>query len=196
MTSFEFQLHELGPDVLSGLIVHSIEKAPELLAEFATIADNSPDELTVWSVMRKAPPLPFLPAEWHGREVLIFAACYSGPMDEGEKAMAVLRALGEPIADVISPHKFVDWQAAFDPLLTPGARNYWKSHDFDALSSDAISGLLKAIASLPDPACEVFIAHVGGAMARVEAGSTAYPQRSAHFIMNVHTRWGGPQQGC
>ncbi|WP_171235033.1 FAD-binding oxidoreductase [Ruegeria sp. HKCCA6837] len=192
VTSFEFQLHELGPDVLSGLIVHPIEKAPELLAEFATIADNSPDELTVWSVMRKAPPLPFLPAEWHGREVLIFAACYSGPMDEGEKAMTALRALGEPIVDVISPHKFVDWQAAFDPLLTPGARNYWKSHDFDALSSDAISGLLKAISSLPDPACEVFIAHVGGAMARVQAGSTAYPQRSAHFIMNVHTRWEDP----
>ncbi len=189
VTSFEFRLHELGPDVLSGLIVHPIENAPELLAEFATIADNSPDELTVWCVMRKAPALPFLPAEWHGREVLIFAACYSGPMDLGEKAMAALRALGEPIADVISPHKFVDWQAAFDPLLTPGARNYWKSHDLDELSSDAISSLLNAIANLPDPACEVFIAHVGGAMARVEPGSTAYPQRSAHFIMNVHTRW-------
>ncbi len=192
VTSFEFQLHELGPEVLSGLIVHPIENAPELLAEFAIIADNSPDELTVWSVMRKAPALPFLPAEWHGREVLIFAACYSGPMGEGEKTMAALRALGEPIADVISPHKFVNWQAAFDPLLTPGARNYWKSHDLIEFSSDAISSLLKAIANLPDPACEVFIAHVGGAMARVEPGSTAYPQRSAHFIMNVHTRWEDP----
>ncbi len=194
VTSFEFQLHDLGPDVLSGLIVHPIEKAPELLAQFAAIADNSPDELTVWSVMRKAPPLPFLPEEWHGREVLIFAACYSGPMGEGEKAMSPLRALGEPIADVISPHKFVDWQAAFDPLLTPGARNYWKSHDFDALSSGAIAGLLEAISSLPDPACEVFIAHVGGAMARVESSATAYPERSAHFIMNVHTRWEDPSK--
>ncbi|WP_171207273.1 MULTISPECIES: FAD-binding oxidoreductase [unclassified Ruegeria] len=192
VTSFEFQLHELGPDVLSGLIVHPIEKAPELLAEYAVIADTSPDELTVWSVMRKAPPLPFLPEEWHGREVLIFAACYSGPMEDGEKAMASLRALGDPIADVISPHRFVDWQGAFDPLLTPGARNYWKSHDFDALPSDAISELLKAISNLPDSACEVFIAHVGGAMARVDTGSTAYPQRSAHFIMNVHTRWEDP----
>ena len=92
---------------------------------------DAPDELTVWAVMRKAPPLPFLPAEWHGREVLIFAACYSGDMTEGEKAMRSLRALGNPIADVISPHPFTAWQAAFDPLLTAGARNYWKSHDFD-----------------------------------------------------------------
>ncbi|CAD0185964.1 6-hydroxy-D-nicotine oxidase [Ruegeria sp. THAF57] len=192
VTSFEFQLHDLGPEVLSGLIVHPIENAPALLAEYAKIADTSPDELTVWSVMRKAPPLPFLPEEWHGREILIFAACYAGAMEDGEKAVARLRALGDPIVDVISPHSFVDWQAAFDALLTPGARNYWKSHDFETLSSDAITGLLDGIATLPDPACEVFIAHVGGAMARVGADSTAYPQRSAHFIMNVHTRWEDP----
>ncbi|WP_171123677.1 MULTISPECIES: FAD-binding oxidoreductase [unclassified Ruegeria] len=192
VTSFEFQLHDLGPEVLSGLIVHPIENAPALLAEYAKIADTSPDELTVWSVMRKAPPLPFLPEEWHGREILIFAACYAGAMEDGEKAVAGLRALGDPIVDVISPHSFVDWQAAFDALLTPGARNYWKSHDFETLSSDAITGLLDGIATLPDPACEVFIAHVGGAMARVGADSTAYPQRSAHFIMNVHTRWEDP----
>jgi hypothetical protein len=73
--------------------------------------------------MRKAPPLPFLPAEWHGREVLIFAACYEGDMAEGEKATRALRALGKPIVDAISPHPFVDWQTAFDPLLTAGARN-------------------------------------------------------------------------
>ncbi|SPJ31194.1 BBE domain-containing protein [Falsiruegeria mediterranea] len=106
--------------------------------------------------------------------------------------MAGLRSLGTPIADVISPHAFVDWQAAFDPLLTPGARNYWKSHDFDALPSDAIQALLDGIATLPDPACEVFIAHIGGAMARVAVNETAYPQRSSHFIMNVHTRWEDP----
>jgi len=192
VTSFEFQLHELGPEVLSGLIVHPIAEAPGLLAEFNRIADNAPDELTVWSVMRKAPPLPFLPEEWHGREVLIFAACYSGSMEDGEKAMADLRSLGDPIADVISPHSFVDWQAAFDPLLTPGVRNYWKSHDFEALPPDAVSNLLDGIATLPDPACEVFIAHVGGAMARVDVSATAYPQRSSHFVMNVHTRWEDP----
>ncbi len=189
VTSFEFRLHALGPQILSGLIVHPIEEAPGLLAQFAKIANTAPDELTVWSVMRKAPPLPFLSEEWHGREVLIFAACFAGSLADGERAMAELRALGNPIADVVSPHAFVDWQAAFDPLLAPGARNYWKSHDLETLTGDAIASLLDGIATLPDPACEVFIAHVGGAMARVDAGATAYPQRSSHFIMNVHTRW-------
>jgi FAD/FMN-containing dehydrogenase len=189
VTSFEFKLHPLGPEVLSGLIVHPFDKAGELLPEYRRIAKEAPDELTTWIVMRKAPPLPFLPAEWHGKEVLIFAACYSGDMKEGERAMKGLRALGKPIVDVISPHPFTGWQAAFDPLLTPGARNYWKSHDFTDLPDAAIKVILDAVRTLPSPECEVFIAHVGGAMARVAPDATAWPNRSAHFIMNVHTRW-------
>ena len=121
VTSFEFNLHPLDPEVLSGLIVHPLENAGELLSDFRQIAREAPDELTIWVVMRKAPPLPFLPTEWHGKEVLIFAACYSGDMKEGEKAVKALRALGRPIVDVISPHPFTGWQAAFDPLLTPGS---------------------------------------------------------------------------
>ena len=81
--------------------------------------------------MRKAPPLPFLPEEWHGKEVLILAMCWVGDMAAGEKAMAELRGLGNPIVDVVSPHPFAGWQTAFDPLLTAGARNYWKTHDFE-----------------------------------------------------------------
>jgi FAD/FMN-containing dehydrogenase len=187
VTSFEFNLHKLGPEVLSGLVVHPFEKAGELLPAFRRIANEAPDELTIWAVMRKAPPLPFLPNEWHGKEVLIFAACYSGDIKEGEKAVKPLRALGTPIADVISPHPFTGWEAAFDPLLTPGARNYWKSHDFTDLSDAAIKAILQAVRTLPSPECEVFIAHVGGAMARVPANSTAWPNRDAHFIMNAHT---------
>jgi FAD/FMN-containing dehydrogenase len=189
VTSFEFKLHPLGPEVLSGLIVHPLDRARELLPEFRRIAREAPDELTTWVVMRKAPPLPFLSTEWHGKEVLIFAACYSGDIKEGEKATKALRALGKPIVDVISPHPFVGWQAAFDPLLTPGARNYWKSHDFTDLPDAAIKVILDGVRTLPSPECEVFIAHVGGAMARVPANATAWPNREAHFIMNVHTRW-------
>ena len=90
---------------------------------------------------------------------------------------------------MISPHPFTGWQAAFDPLLTPGARNYWKSHDFTDLPDAAIKVILDAVRTLPSPECEVFIAHVGGAMARVAPNATAWPNRNAHFIMNVHTRW-------
>jgi FAD/FMN-containing dehydrogenase len=194
VTSFEFRLHPVGPEVLSGLIFHPQEQARELLPRYRRIVAEAPDDLTCWVVLRKAPPLPFLPETVHGTDVMIFAACYAGDMAEGEKAVAPLRALGAPIADVIGPHPFTGWQAAFDPLLTPGARNYWKSHDFTELSEAATEVILDHAGRLPTPECEIFIGHLGGAVNRVAADATAYPHRDADFIMNVHTRWQDPAQ--
>jgi FAD/FMN-containing dehydrogenase len=194
VTSFEFRLHPVGPEVLSGLIFHPQDKAADLLPRYRRIVAEAPDELTCWVVLRKAPPLPFLPSEAHGTDVLIFAACYAGDMAAGEKAVAPLRALGKPIVDVIGPHPFTGWQAAFDPLLTPGARNYWKSHDFADLSEGAIEAILSYAGRLPAPECEIFIGHLGGAMSRVAADATAYPHRDSDFVMNVHTRWRDPAQ--
>lgn len=194
VTSFEFDLHPVGPQVLSGLVVHPIAEAAALLGTYRELLAEAPEELTCWAVIRKAPPLPFIPAQWHGREVIVFALCHCGDMAQGEKAVAGLRAMGKPIADVVGPHPFVGWQTAFDPLLTPGARNYWKSHDFIALTDGAIGVILDAVSRLPTPECEIFIAHVGGAMARVAPDATAYPQRRSHFIMNVHTRWRDPAE--
>ena len=198
VTRFEFQLHPVGPEVFSGLIIHPFDRARELLAEYRSIAVEASDQLTIWTVMRKAPSLPFIPADWHGREVLIFAVCFVGSMADGERAAAPLRQLGKPIADVLGPHSFVAWQSAFDPLLTPGARNYWKTHDFAELPDGAIDAIVKGVSHLPGPECELFIAQVGGAMSRVSFTSTAYPHRGAHFIMNVHTRWREAKQdsGC
>lgn len=189
VTGFSFQLHPLGPDVLSGLIIHPLPEATELLPHYRAFTDAAPDEVAAWVVLRKAPPLPFLPEDWHGREVLVFAACYAGNMAEGEKALAPLRALGTPIVDVIGPHPFTAWQAAFDPLLTPGARNYWKSHDFKELSDELCAQVVDYAGRLPTPDCEIFIGQVGGAMGRVGMEETAYAGRTAAFIMNVHTRW-------
>jgi FAD/FMN-containing dehydrogenase len=193
VTSFEFQAHPVGT-VLSGLIVHPFDKAGELLRGYRRVAAEAPDELTCWVVMRKAPPLPFLPPEVHGTEVVVLALCWCGDAAAGEKAIAPLRALGKPHAEVIGPNPFAGWQTAFDPLLTPGARNYWKSHDFRELSDGLIDELVAAVKRLPTPECEVFIAQLGGAINRVPVGATPYPHRDVEFAMNVHTRWGDPAQ--
>ncbi|UZF92490.1 FAD-binding oxidoreductase [Bosea sp. NBC_00550] len=198
VTAFEFRLHKFGPQVLSGLVVHPFSEAETVLREYRQALEFAPDELTCWAVMRQAPPLPFLPAEWHGKEVLILAMCYCGDIAEGNKATARLRSIGTPIADVVGATPFTAWQQAFDPLLAPGARNYWKSHDFAELSDTTIRLLIGAACHLPSPECEIFIAHVGGAAGRVAADATAFPQRSSHFVMNVHARWREPamDQAC
>jgi FAD/FMN-containing dehydrogenase len=189
VTSFEFKLHPVGPNVASGLIVHPFARARELLAGYREVAAAAPDELTVWVVLRKAPPLPFLPAEVHGKEILVFAVCYAGDPANAERTLAPLRALGEPIADVIGVQPYAAWQTAFDPLLTPGAFNYWKSHNFTALSDGLLDTLVDYVGTLPTEECEIFIGQVGGASSRIGADATAYPHRDANFVMNVHTRW-------
>jgi FAD/FMN-containing dehydrogenase len=189
VTGFEFRLHALGPQVLSGLLIHPFADAPKLLRDYRSFVAQAPDELTAWVVLRKAPPLPFLPKEWHGKEVMIIAVCFLGDPGVGERALAPLRTLGRPIADVIGPHPFVGWQQAFDPLLTAGARNYWKSHDFRELSDGLFAQLVEFAGQLPTAECEIFIANVGGAMARVPVEATAFAGRDANFVMNVHTRW-------
>jgi FAD/FMN-containing dehydrogenase len=189
VTGFTFQLHKLAPQVLTGLVVHPLADATDLLPQYRRVIADAPDDLTCWVVMRKAPPLPFIPAAWHGREVVILAMCFIGDTGDGEKALAPLRALGKPVAEFVGPAPFIAWQAGFDGLLTPGARNYWKSHDLVELSDEVIAVAVDGVSNLPGPECEVFLAHVGGAAGRVARDATAFPQRSTHFVMNVHARW-------
>jgi len=189
VTAFEFALHPVGPEVMAGLIVHPISAAADALRFYRDFCAKAPDELTVIVNIRKAPPLPFLPTEVHGTEVLVLAVLYTGTMADGEKALAPLRAFGKPIADVVGPHPFTGFQAAFDPLLTPGARNYWKSHDLLSIEDGLLDTLLEFVPTLPDPQCEILIAQMGGATKRVPADATAYRHRDADFILNVHGRW-------
>ena len=105
------------------------------------------------------------------------------------QAHAPLRRLGTPIASHPGADPYTGWQQAFDPLLTPGARNYWKSHDLADLSDTTIDIIVEAARYLPGPECEIFTAHVGGVAGRISADATAFPQRKSHFVMNVHARW-------
>lgn len=194
VTSFELKLHPVGPQVTAGLIVHPFSQAKDVLAAYRRAVAAAPDELCCWVVMRKAPPLPFLPAEVVGTEVVVLALCYAGDPASAEKAVAPFKAIGKPIADVVGPSPFAGWQTAFDPLLTPGVRNYWKSHDFIELKDGLIDVLLDAVKRLPTPDCEVFIGNLGGAVNRVPADATAYPHRNVEFVMNVHTRWNHPRE--
>ena len=192
VTAFEFKLHEVGPQILSGLVIHPLEDADAILKAYRAALDTAPDELTCWAIMRKAPPAPFIPAEWHGREILVLGICYCGDPDAGQAAAAQLRSIGSPITDLVGPTPFIEWQRALDPLLAPGARNYWKSHDVTELSDELLKVLVDAAWHLPGPECELVLAHVGGAAGRIPIEATAFPQRLSHFVLNVHTRWREP----
>ncbi|MCE9657577.1 MAG: FAD-binding oxidoreductase [Burkholderiales bacterium] len=189
VTSFEFRLHPVGPEVWAGLVVYPFAQARQVLRAWRDFTGSAPDELSVWTVLRKAPPLPFIPAADHGSDVVIFPLVYSGDVAAGERAAAAVTRFGDPIAVAMGPTPYAGFQQAFDPLLTPGGRNYWKSNNFSSLSDAALDLMIDAAKASPGPECEIFVAQLGGAMARVEPAATAYVGRDARYIMNVHGRW-------
>jgi FAD/FMN-containing dehydrogenase len=191
-TSFEFNLHPVGPELYAGLVVYPFSQARQVLRAWRDFNAGAPDELSVWAVLRKAPPLPFLPESAHGTDVVVFALVHSGDVEAGQRAAAPVLGFGEPIASHLGPTPYAGFQTAFDPLLTPGGRNYWKSNNFSALSDAAIDVVIAAAAESPGPECEIFVAQLGGAMARVAADATAFVGRDAHYIMNLHGRWSDP----
>src|ERR1700754_2857857 len=155
VTMFEFQLHPVRPEVYGGLVVLPIDQAWEALGHYRKASDSMPDELTVWSVARLAPPLPFLPVNVHGKPIIAFAICYTGPLEDGPGVDEAVRRFGTPYGEQLGPMRYSEWQQAFDSLLTPGERNYWKSHNLSRLEDGLIDALFDAIGTLPSPQCEV-----------------------------------------
>jgi FAD/FMN-containing dehydrogenase len=192
VTRFEYRLHPVGPDLLSGLIMYPYAEAKSVLRQYRDFVANAPDELTVWVVMRKAPPLPFLPAEVHGKEVVVLALLYTGDPTQGEALIEPMRRFGTPAGAHVGIQPYAAWQQAFDPLLTPGARNYWKTHNFAKLDDSLLDILIDAESTLPSPHCEIFIGSLGGTISRHTPESSAYGGRDAQFVMNVHGRWENP----
>ena len=189
VTQFEFQLFPIGPEIVAGLIVFPFNQAKQILTKYRQFVDSAPEELNVWVVLRKAPPLPFLPETVHGKEVVVLPVFYCGAVAEADKLIAPLRDFGTPLGEHIGPQPYVQWQKAFDPLLTPGARNYWKSHNFTELADGALNSAIEFAGKLPSPQCEIFIGLIAGAPNRVAPNAMAYGHRDARFVLNVHGRW-------
>ncbi len=189
VTRFEFQLHPVGPELLTGLIVFPIASAKSVLRQYREFMVTAPDDLAVWVVLRKAPPLPFLPPSVHGQGVVILAMLYAGDPKAGQALIEPLRKFGPALGEHIGVQPYVAWQQAFDPLLTPGARNYWKSHNFTELKDELLDKVIEYVGKLPSPECEIFFGAIGAATTRMAPDATAYAHRDARYVMNVHGRW-------
>ena len=189
VTQFEFQLYPVGPEVTAGLIVFPAAQSKQVLVSYRQYMESTPEEFNTWVVMRQAPPLPFLPESVHGTNVIVLAVFHAGALPEAEALLAPMRAWGDPMGEHVGAMPYVQWQQAFDPLLTAGARNYWKSHNFTELSDGLFDTMIEYASKLPTGQCELFVALVAGAPNRVKPDAMAWGHRDAKYVMNVHGRW-------
>jgi FAD/FMN-containing dehydrogenase len=129
----------------------------------------------------------------HGKPMIAFAVCYTGPIENGPHAVDAVRRFGSPSGEQLGSMPFTAWQQAFDQPLVPGNRNYWKSHNLSELPDGLIDTLIDTFRTLDATEYEVFFGQIGGATARIAVDATAYPARDTIYVMNIHARWSEPK---
>jgi FAD/FMN-containing dehydrogenase len=186
VTEFEFRLNPLGPMVLAGPIYWPMEDSARVLRFYRDWITDVPDDLTTIVVHRKAPPLPFVPAELHGKPVVSVTVCYAGPIEEGEKVVRPLREFGSPVLDLCFPKPFLEHQAMFDSSLPPGYWYYFRACDVAELSDDVIDITAEHALRLKSPVTAFPIFQLGGAVGRVGADETVFNSRRAAHTFNIN----------
>ena len=194
VTSFEFDLHPVGPEVLAGPVFHPYEDAREALGFYREFTADAPDELACYALVVRVPPEePFPEAYWGGPSV-VFAVCYAGPTDEAEAALAGLREFGDPILDAVGPMPYATLQQSFDDGSPEGYRWYTKAHYLDGLPDEAIDTILEFTDPFPGPLTQVGLEPMGGAIARIDPTAAAFPHRDAAYSLGIWPGWDDPDR--
>jgi FAD/FMN-containing dehydrogenase len=183
VTSFEFRLHEVGPTVFAGLVFYHGSDAAAVLSSFAAL--DAPDELSLALNLTTAPPLPFLPAEVHGKPIVAVLGVWSGDLASGDAATRPFRTLAPVVTDLFGPMPYTAMQSMLDPLYPRGVWNYFRSAFIDDLDP---APLVEAYSRVPNGMSELHIHQLGGAMGRVPADASAFGNRDHPYLLNVVAR--------
>jgi FAD/FMN-containing dehydrogenase len=199
VTSFEFQLHELGPEVMFAAQFFPIREAATAFRRWRDFVSEAPDEISsiafLWTIPRTAPFGP----ELQGERVFVYGALYAGSAVEGARALDPLLNIGTPVLDLSGCGPYTQWQQAFDPFLIPGAvypqlYAYWKSLYLHGLDDALIDDLVGRALGLPSEQSLIAIWQLGGALARVPETATAFGRRNAPFLLSYDSCWTDPNQ--
>jgi len=179
-TRFKFRLHEVDT-IVGGMLL--LPATPEVIAGFVAAAEDAPDELSTIANVMPAPPLPFVPAEHHGRLVVLATLAYAGAPEAGERALAPFRALAEPILDMVRrmpyPEMYPREPEDYHPIAA--ARTLF----VDGVDKRAAETILDGLRAATAPMAATQLRVLGGAMARVPADATAFAHRSSRIMVNV-----------
>jgi FAD/FMN-containing dehydrogenase len=192
VTSFEFALHEVGPELLAGQVMYPGDEATRVLRAYRDYFATASEQATGFAFFLRIPPIPAFPAELHGALVLDLVLCYVGPIVDGEAALAPLRNLGPVIADTVGPVPYLGLQQAFDAGVAPGNRWYTRGQYLNGLTDGAIDTLVGGLEPFPGEFTLVYLGPGGGATSRVAPDATAFPHRDAPFGMHIWPGWVDP----
>jgi len=172
VTSFEFQLHTVGP-VFAGIVAYPIQRAKTVLELFRQVTRAAPDELACDIVLINLPD---------GTPIVGMNICYNGPIAEGERVVRPLRSAGSPVLDQVGPIPYTAAQQLLDSFYPSGLQSCWKSSFLKEISDGAIDTMVAYCGRRPTPICHGIIEHqLGGAVRRADREATAFAHRDVEY---------------
>jgi FAD/FMN-containing dehydrogenase len=187
-TRFQFRLHPVDT-IVGGLLL--LPATPEAIGGFIALADAAPEELSTIANVMPAPPLPFVPAEHHGRLVIMATLAYAGDVEAGQRVLAPFRALATPIADLVRPMPYPEIYPPEEEGFHPTA--VLRTMFVDAVGRDATEAIVEHLEASTAPMRVAQLRVLGGAMARVPAGATAFAHRASRLMVNVAAVYQRPE---
>jgi len=189
VTSFEYKLYSVGPDILGGAIAWRAEDAKEVLEFYREFSAQAPRETTSVAVLRKAPPAPWLPKEMHGQPIVAIFVCHAGSIEDGEKVVAPLRNFGRPIADIVTRRPYAQMQTLLDAANPKGRRYYWKTHYLSRIDPKAIDVAIERAAHVPSPHSVLVFFQLEGALSELPTDHSPMGNRDAAYVLNAASSW-------
>jgi pimeloyl-ACP methyl ester carboxylesterase len=189
VTSFTYRLHEVGPTVYGGLIAWPFERAAEIQDAYRSLTVEAPRELAVWMNLIQAPAAPFVPEEWQGERVCVMLVCYSGELEKTDEVMAPIRALGDPVVDLLGDQPYTQVQSHLDPTEPKGDHYYWKTGFVTGLDDGLLATLRELAAECPIPRAQLGVLHLGGALNERPGDDGAVGNRDVRYVIGALGVW-------
>jgi hypothetical protein len=191
VTRFQFQLHEVGT-VVGGMLV--LPATPEVIAGFIAECEAAPEELSAIANIMTAPPMPFLPAEYHGQLILMGMLVHVGDIEAGQRAVAPFRALATPIADMVRPMPYSEIYPPEEEGYHPVAAA--RSLFINSVDRNVAQTILDHLQASTAQMAVTQLRVLGGAVARVPMEATAYAHRKSRIMVNVAALYQRPEEAA
>src|ERR671938_1439918 len=193
VTSFEYRLHPVGPEVMFCFVLYPGDRAREVLKFCEEYVAQAPDEVGPLGVLGHVPPVEIFPERWHGEPYVALLAMYVGDVEEGERVLRPLRELGGHIADLSARMPYTEAQAILDEDYPDGWHYYWKSVNLDGLGDEVIERLAYHAWAAPSGHSTIDVWYQAVATSRVATDETAFGDRSAPILIGIEANWERPQ---
>ncbi|HZW38077.1 MAG TPA: FAD-binding protein [Ignavibacteriaceae bacterium] len=194
VSSIDYNLYEVGPEIIGGLIAWPAEESEKILKFFKQTADSAPEELTMVAIIRPAPPAPWLTKEWHFKPIIALLACWSGNLEEGKKYLEPIKKFGKPIADIIIPRPYVQMNSLLDTANPKGRRYYWKSEYLPELKDEMFKSFITYGGKITSPFSAMILFQLGGALNQLDETYSPAGNRAAQYVLNITSAWEKPEE--